>query len=165
MAEEKLKVSDLVSGFTDKEYREINELIKTLWALSNRYQSMAEINNVEELEKIKREFNGHMQRFSTLFASVKKYKDSNFQYLGEHRKRFKAAAVKRLLDEGKNATNANNLVYDSEYYVERVELMEDLVGFFTKVDLFYNQCEDTFRAIIQSISIASKELESSKAAG
>lgn len=165
MAEEKLKVSDLVKGFTDKDYNEINSLINDLWRLSQEYQLMAEINNVEELEKIKRKFNGYMQRFSTLFATVKRYKDSNFQYLGEHRKRFKAAAVKRLLDEGNNATNANNLVYDSQYYVERVELMEDLVGFFTKVDLFYNQCEDTFRAIIQSISIASKEMESTRAAG
>lgn len=165
MAKEKLKVSDLVKGFSDADRNEIVELINSLWAITDRYESMKDVNDLDELERIKREFNGHLQRFAVLFSKVKKFKDSNFQYLGEHRKRFKAAAVKRLLDEGNNATNSNNLVYDSDYYVERVELMEKLVEFFTKVDLYYNRCEDTLRAIIQSISVASKEKESSKAVG
>ena len=64
-----------------------------------------------------------------------------------------------LLDEGQKVTSAETLVYKTEYYVKRLNLMENIKEFMIKTELLYERFEATFNAIIQSYSTARKELE------
>lgn len=169
MAEEKqeedLKVADLVKGFTDKDLNEVSDLFKVFHDLKVRYEEMHDVNDIESLERLKREYIGQLERYSSVYSKVRKFKDSGNVYLGEHRKRFKAEAIAMLKDEGKNSTDSGNLVYSYPYYVRRIELTEKLVYLFTKVETFYKYYNETLRSIVQSISVAKDERNNSNHGG
>lgn len=156
MSDIKLKVSDLLP-FDESDFLELKELIDSMMSLTEDYIELSETNSIEELERLKKEFIGKMQRYTVLYAKVKRFKGSTHTFLDEQRKRVKSQAIQILLDEGKNSTNANNLVYASNYYVDRVDLMENIKGFFIKVDELHKQFEGTIKAIAQSISVQSKD--------
>jgi hypothetical protein len=57
----------------------------------------------------------------------------------------------------KNITAAKELVYDTEFYKDRIEVIQSLIRFFIKTENMYDYYTSVFQSIIQSVSIASKE--------
>ena len=71
-------------------------------------------------------------------------------------------SVELLLMEGHKITSAETLVYKTEYYVKRINLMENIKEFMIKTELLYDRFEATFSSIVQSYSAARREFENSK---
>jgi hypothetical protein len=151
-----IKVSDIVD-FTEKDFTETKTVIQNLMKLTENYIKMGDIGDLDGLERIKRDFIGYLQRYTVLYSKVKRYKGSSHTYLEEARKRAKAIAIKDLIDGGMNATNAKNTVYDSDIYLAHQKALASIGAFFIKVEELYGQFDKTLRAIIQSISVQSKE--------
>jgi hypothetical protein len=159
--EEKLKVSDLV-GLTQTDYIGTNQILSNLKSLSAEYHNMTDMYDPHQLEIIKRKFDSQMQHLSPYYAKIKKYKGSQHVYLDEVRKKIKGEALQLLLDEGQKVTSAETLVYKTEYYVSRVNLMENIKEFMLNTELLYERFEYTFNAIVQSLSTARKEYEANR---
>jgi len=159
--EESLKVSDLID-LTKEDYVNTNSILNNLLSLSKEYHEMADMYDPNQLEIIKRKFDSQMQHLSTYYAKIKKFKGSQHVYLDEVRKKIKGEALQLLLDEGYKVTSAETLVYKTDYYVKRINLMENIKEFMIKTELLYDRFEATFNAIIQSYSSARKEFDNSK---
>ena len=157
----KLKVSDLVN-LSQQDYIQTNEVIKVLTGLSSEYHNMVDMYDPNQLEIIKRKFDSNMQSLAVYYAKIKKFKGSTHTYLDEVRKKIKGEALQLLLDEGQKVTSAETLVYKTEYYVNRVELMEDIKEFMIKVEELYSRFDSTFNSIVQSYSAARREFENNK---
>ena len=158
---EELKVSDLVN-LSREDFLETKRILKNLISLSNDYHSMDDMYDPNQLEIIKRKFDREMQHLAPKFAKVKKFKGSSHTYLDDVRKKIKGEALQILLDEGAKITSAETLVYKSKYYIDRVNLMEDIKEFMISVELMYERFDTTYNSIIQSLSSAKKELENSR---
>ena len=156
--EDKLKVSDLIN-LTQEDYLQTNTILNNLLTLSKEYHNMIDMYDPNQLEIIKRKFDSQMQHLSPHYAKIKSFKGSQHVYLDEVRKKIKGEALQILLDEGQKVTSAETLVYKTEYYVKRINLMENIKEFMIKTQLLYERFEATFNAIIQSYSTARKELE------
>lgn len=161
MEDKKLKVSDLIN-LQESDYIETNKLLKELQRLSTEYHNMTDMYDPNQLEVIKRKFDGYMQSLAVYYARIKKFKGAQHVYLDEVRKKIKGEALQILLDDGQKVTSAETLVYKTDYYVERINLMENIKEFMIKTELLYERFEATFNSIIQSYSSARKELENSK---
>jgi hypothetical protein len=159
--EEKLKVSDLIN-LSQEDYLNTNGILSNLLALSKEYHDMTDMYDPNQLEIIKRKFDSQMQHLSPYYAKIKKYKGTQHVYLDEVRKKIKGEALQLLLDEGHKVTSAETLVYKTDYYVQRINLMEDIKEFMIRTELLYERFEATFNSIIQSLSTAKKEYEASK---
>jgi hypothetical protein len=159
--EEKLKVSDLID-LSQEDYLSTNSILNNLLALSKEYHSMVDMYDPNQLEIIKRKFDSQMQHLSPYYAKIKKFKGGQHVYLDEVRKKIKGEALQILLDEGSKVTSAETLVYKTDYYVKRINLMENIKEFMIKTELLYDRFESTFNAIVQSLSSARKEFENNK---
>lgn len=159
--EENLKVSDLVNLSKD-DYIDCNIVMSELKNLSTEYHNMTDFYDPNQLEIIKRRFDANMQSFAVYYAKIKKFKGSQHVYLDEVRKKIKAEALQTLLDEGNKITSAETLVYKTDYYVKRINLMEDIKEFMIKTELLYERYEATFQSIVQSYASARREFENSK---
>lgn len=151
-----LRVSDLVP-FTKTMFDEIKGSMKRLSDLTKEYYEMEDLFDVYGLESVKRRFNSELQYFTTKYSLVKRYKGDSHTYLSEQRKMFKAEAMELLIKDGFSQTAAEKMSYGSLYYKHRVELMQDLVEFFIKVEVLHDHYTMTLQAIIQSVSVAAKE--------
>jgi hypothetical protein len=156
-----LKVSDLIN-LSERDYIDTNTLLKQLQELSSEYHNMVDMYDPHQLEIIKRKFDGYMQSLAVHYARIKKFKGSQHVYLDEIRKKIKGEALQILLDQGQKVTSAETLVYKTEYYTQRINLMENIKEFMLKTELLYDRYEYTFNAIIQSLSTARKEMEANK---
>lgn len=156
--EDKLKVSDLIN-LTQEDYVQTNAILNNLLALSKEYHSMIDMYDPNQLEIIKRKFDSQMQHLSPHYAKIKSFKGSQHVYLDEVRKKIKGEALQILLDEGQKVTSAETLVYKTDYYVKRINLMENIKEFMIKTELLYERFEATFNSIIQSYSMAKREYE------
>lgn len=159
--EEQLRVSDLIN-LSQEDYEQTNIILKNLLNLSAEYHDMVDMYDPNQLEIIKRKFDSQMQHLSPYYAKIKKFKGSQHVYLDEIRKKIKGEALQLLLDEGQKVTSAESLVYKTDYYVKRINLMENIKEFMLKTEMLYERFEATFNAIIQSYSTARKEMEASK---
>lgn len=159
--EEQLKVSDLID-LSQEDYLETNKILSNLLNLSKEYHNMTDMYDPNQLEIIKRKFDSQMQHLSPYYAKIKKFKGGTHTYLDEVRKKIKGEALQLLLDEGHKVTSAETLVYKTEYYFKRINLMENIKEFMIKTELLYERFEYTFNAIIQSYSTARKEFENNK---
>jgi hypothetical protein len=159
--EESLKVSDLVD-LSKEDYVNTNTILNNLLVLSKEYHDMVDMYDPNQLEIIKRKFDSQMQHLSTYYAKIKKFKGGTHTYLDEVRKKIKGEALQILLDEGNKVTSAETLVYKTDYYVKRINLMENIKEFMIKTELLYERFEATFNSIIQSYSTAKKEYENTK---
>lgn len=159
--EEQLKVSDLVS-LSKADYEETNKILLNLAALSKEYHSMVDMYDPHQLEILKRDFDSEMQHLAPYYAKIKKYKGTQHVYLDEVRKRIKGEALELLLVEGHKITSAETLVYKTDYYTKRINLMENIKEFMIKTELLYDRFESTFNSIVQSCSVARKEFENNK---
>ena len=159
--EEKLKVSALVS-FKKEDYDLANTTISSLIELTNMYSSVANTSDPGELEVIKRKFVAHMGTLTACYAKVKGFKGADHSYLSDSRKQFKAEALHLMINdptESVRITAAKDLVYKSEYYIERIHLTEKIRSFFIKVDEYYEYFNTVLNLIQQTISIVSKDYE------
>ena len=159
--EEQLKVSDLIN-LSQEDYEQTNMILKSLLNLSSEYHNMVDMYDPNQLEIIKRKFDSQMQHLSSYYAKIKKFKGGQHVYLDEVRKKIKGEALQLLLDEGHKVTSAETLVYKTDYYVKRINLMENIKEFMIKTELLYDRFEATFNAIIQSYASARKEYDNSK---
>ena len=158
MTENKLKVSDLVD-FKEADYKLGKSTIKELKELSNEYSNSTDSTDPNELDLIKRKFISHMATLTQVYSKVKAFKGANHSYLEDARKQFKAEAYLKLRDEGVGSTEANTTVYGTEYFKERIELMEKLRQFFVEVDEMHNFFNNVLQYMQQTISIISKDYE------
>ena len=156
----KLKVNDLIK-LREQDVTQINLSITRLSDLVKDYYEANDLFDVYQLEEVKRRFLAELQYFTVMYSKTKCYKGSTHTYLEEYRKKTKADTVKLLLDEGKKIGMAEALCYSHPYYIERILLIESLIEFFIKVEYLHEYFTGLGSAIIQSISIASKEKQSS----
>ena len=157
--EENLKVSDLVD-FREQDYNLALAEMKSLDELCAEYSTLTKGQKIpDELEALKGKFVSHMSTLTDIYSKVKAFKGSNHTFLEDARKQFKAEAIIRLRDEGVRATEANNIVYASEYYKKRVRLMEKLKNFFINVDEKHDFYTNVLSYLSQTISIVSKDYE------
>lgn len=153
-----IKVSDVI-GFSEKDYAKTKETMKKMNTMVAEY--VLNMDNPDELERLKRQFNGELMYFNTLYSKILCFRE-NFQYLESQRKELKAVSMQKMMAEDITikVTNAEKVVYAYPYYIERVKLLEQLKRFFYLVELQYKNYENTQRSIYQSISVLSKEKHS-----
>lgn len=155
----KLKVGDIVRDFKESDLKGIVDSMKVLNNICKDYADIKSIRSANEMDTLKRDFIGHFQHFAEMFSKVKRYKGSSHTYLEEERKRIKSEAIRKMLEskEANNVTAAKELVYSYDYYIDRIDLLQDLLKFFIKTENMYDYYSDTLQCIIQSISVAGKE--------
>lgn len=159
--EDNLKVSDLID-LSQSDYIDTNNILTVLRNLSKEYHDMVDMYDPNQLEIIKRKFDSNMQHLAVYYAKIKKFKGAQHVYLDEVRKKIKGEALQILLDEGHKVTSAETLVYKTDYYIKRINLMENIKEFMIKTELLYERFEATFNAIIQSYATAKREYENNK---
>lgn len=164
-----IKVQDIVP-FTEDNMKELKEVQERLKVLSVRYKNAD--NRLFELEEIKRELLGELNFYAPLYAKVRSYKNGQHAYLEDQRKRVKAEIMLKIVNtmsEGQKKpvsfTNATEIVYANEEYIEYVSLMEKMKKLFIEAELLYDHYAKVLDSIVQSISVASKEFTHSKTAG
>jgi hypothetical protein len=159
MSEKVLKVSDLVK-FSENDYLETKKTLKVMDGMVQEYVSSTD--NLDFLEGLKKRFNGYMVYLAGYYSKVKCFEENHIMLEGA-RKRIKSESIYHMIknsEEKLSQAAAEKLVYSYEYYVERVELLVKLREFFTLVSLQYQNYQDVQRSIYQSVSLLSKEKQS-----
>lgn len=151
-----LKVNDLID-YPEAKFVEAKEIIDICHEITTRYISMDNLYDADGLEELKRELTAQLELFASHFATVKRFKTKG-DYLEELRKQVKAEAIIKLTEEeGISINQAEKVVYASEYYTNRIKLMESLKSWFIKIDTLYINYKDMLNSIIQSISLVRKD--------
>lgn len=154
-----LKVSDLVA-FGEKDYIETKKTLKIMDDMVKEYVNSTD--SLDQLESLKKRFNGYLVYLAGYYSKVRCFRE-NFEFLEAQRKRIKSEAIEDLIrnsDEKLSQSAAEKVVYSHPYYIERITLLEQLKRFFYLVDLSYQNYQDVQRSIYQSISVLSKEKQS-----
>lgn len=154
-----LKVSDLVA-FGEKDYIETKKTLKIMDDMVKEYVNSTD--SLDQLESLKKRFNGYLVYLAGYYSKVRCFRE-NFEYLEAQRKRIKSEAIEDLIrnsDEKLSQSAAEKVVYSHPYYIERITLLEQLKRFFYLIDLSYQNYQDVQRSIYQSISVLSKEKQS-----
>lgn len=154
-----LKVSDLVK-FSEKDYLETKKTLGVMDEMVREYVKGTD--SLDELENLKRRFNGYLVFLAGYYSKVRCFRE-NFEFLEAQRKRIKSEAIEDLIkhsEEKISQSAAEKVVYSHPYYIERITLLEQLKRFFYLVDLSYQNYQDVQRSIYQSISVLSKEKQS-----
>ncbi len=151
-----LKISDVVTGTTEKDVLNITECLKALEGCRIRYGTTF---GPQELDILKREFIAHLQRLGSLYSKIRAYKGANHNYCEEEMKKVKAETLKMLKDTQQVATLADaERIYPMDpSYKEKIELIRSLIRIFVKVETLYNHYNAVLQALIQSISVAGKD--------
>jgi erythromycin esterase-like protein len=161
MEKEVIKVRDIVEYLTEKNVEDISKSLARLSGIAAEYYNQEDIYDVELLEKLKRRLVGELLYLNTLYNITKSQKDESHTYMTAARKRIKSEAINLLLSEGKKVTMAETLVYSHPYYTARMEVLEALKRFCIKVENLRDTYESVLNSVIQSVSISSKEKQSS----
>jgi hypothetical protein len=154
-----LRVSDLVK-FSEKDYLETKKTLGVMDEMVKEYVKGTD--SLDELENLKRRFNGYLVYLAGYYSKIRCFRE-NFEFLEAQRKRIKSEAIEHLIknsEEKISQSAAEKVVYSHPYYIERITLIEQLKRFFYLVDLSYQNYQDVQRSIYQSISVLSKEKQS-----
>ena len=154
-----LKVSDLVA-FGEKDYIETKKTLKIMDDMVKEYVNSTD--SLDQLESLKKRFNGYLVYLAGYYSKIRCFRE-NFEFLEAQRKRIKSEAIEDLIrnsDEKLSQSAAEKVVYSHPYYIERITLLEQLKRFLYLVDLSYQNYQDVQRSIYQSISVLSKEKQS-----
>jgi hypothetical protein len=154
-----LKVSDLVK-FSEKDYLETKKTLGVMDEMVKEYVNGTD--SLDELENLKRRFNGYLVYLAGYYSKIRCFRE-NFEFLEAQRKRIKSEAIEDLIRGSETKLTqsaAEKVVYSHPYYIERISLIEQLKRFFYLVDLSYQNYQDVQRSIYQSISVVSKEKQS-----
>lgn len=155
-----LKVSDLVK-FSEKDYLETKKTLGVMDEMVREYVKGTD--SLDELENLKRRFNGYLVYLAGYYSKVKCFEENHIMLEGS-RKRIKSEAIYHMIknsEEKLSQAAAEKLVYSYPYYTERVNLLTKLREFFTLVSLQYANYQDCQRSIYQSVSLLSKQRDSS----
>ena len=156
-----IRVKDIIDNLTEQNVSDISASLERLSNVAKGYYDQVDIYDVEELERLKRKMVGELLYLNSLYQLTKSQKDESFTYMTAARKRIKAETMNLLISEGKKVTMAETLLYAHPYYTERMSVLEMLKRFCIKVESLRDTYEGVLNAIIQSISIASKEKQNS----
>lgn len=154
-----VRISDLIR-FSEVDYKETKKTLATMNEMVREYVANKE--NLDELEGLKRRFNSYLVYLATYYSKIRCFRE-NFEYLEAQRKRIKSESIDHIMknsEEKISISAAEKVVYSSQYYIDRITLIEQLKQFFYLVDLSYQNYQDTQRSIYQSISLLSKEKQS-----
>lgn len=151
----KLRVGDIIP-FKESVKDDIISTMKVLDQLSLDY---TKLEDPFTLDQLKRDFNAHLQRFAVLYSKVKVFKSSNHTYLEEARKRIKSEALSQMVNRKIPITTAKELVYSDDYYMERLDLIEEIMKVFIRTELVYERYSQTLQCIIQSVSLLGKVMD------
>lgn len=155
--EKDLRVEDIVKNFRPSDVDNTHLILNKLKLLGDEYASLQDTATPERLEEIKREMGSYLTSLSTYLSKVKCFKFNN-DYLEEERKQIKSEAIELLVaNDNLSPSAAEKVVYASEYYKKRVELLQRLKRFFWNVELKYDRYKDVLRSIYQSVSLLSEE--------
>lgn len=151
-----LKVTDVVSGITEKDITNITDTIKNLTVLRTKYQSAF---GPQELDLLKREFIAHLQRLGVLYSKIRAYKGGNHNYCEEELKRIKAETIQelKLTFKATSLSDAERIYPTDPTYQEKLILIRSLVKLFTKTETLYSHFNMVLQSIIQSVSVAGKD--------
>lgn len=155
-----LKVSDLVA-FGEKDYIETKKTLKIMDDMVKEYVNSTD--SLDQLESLKKRFNGYLVYLAAYYSKIKCFEENHIMLEGV-RKRIKSEAIKDLIknsEEKITQSAAEKEVYASDYYKDRVDLLVKLREFFTLVTLQYQNYQDCQRSIYQSVSLLSKQRDSS----
>lgn len=148
-----ITIKDLVN-IKEETVESLNAVMAELTDLCDTYTMTDEL---LLLEQLKREVLSKLQYMATLFAKIKVFKGPNHTYLESAIKKFKAETITLILESGGNITSAEKKVYTHPYYIERMKVAEKVISFCITVELAFDHYTSTLSAIIQSISVASKD--------
>lgn len=152
--------TDLVP-LKEKFFNDLTSVIKRMDDISREY---VHLDTTHELEDLKKRFNAELQYMATLYAKTKVYKSSNHTYMEDVIRRVKSETIKLLMDDGVKITAAELFYSSQPYFTDRMATILKLKSFFIKVEEMYDRYNNTLQCIIQSISVASKEMQNSKMA-
>lgn len=155
---EVIKVTDLID-FKEKYFQEITDCLNNMEKISKEYRKT---DDTYGLELIKKNLNAELQYLATLYSRVKVYKSSNHTYMEDVVRAVKSETIKRLMDEGVKITAAEQMYASQPFYQDRLQVILKVKQFFIKVEELYDRYNATLQCIIQSISVASKEMQNSK---
>lgn len=159
----KLTTQDVVPSFRISLQ---DNILKSLDKLNAMVQLYNNTDSLFELESLKKEMNSELVYFATLYAKCRAYKGPNHTYLEREVKELKAQALNKLMSEqGMRVTAAESLVYDSEFYKERLRVIKQLIMFLIKVEELYNRYDYTLTCIVQSVSVGGKEYSNNQKTG
>tara|TARA_R100000656_G_scaffold29994_1_gene26262 strand:+ start:177 stop:695 length:519 start_codon:yes stop_codon:yes gene_type:complete len=159
-----LKTTDILPEYKEKYFNQAKEVLKNLKECSERYHSMDNLYDVDGLEQVKRDMGGYLENLGEHFARVKRYKTMG-DYLEEHRKAIKSEAIDRIVlnsrqDESVDKISQNQaekIVYNSDYYKQRLDMLLQIKGFFSKIEIMYERYVDVMNNIRQSVSMCKKD--------
>ena len=162
MSEEKvkLKVSDVLP-LKEADVKELEASLLRLAVITKEYTEAEDFYDIEHLDQLKRRYVAELLYYNTIFCKVKKFKGSDHVYASEQRKIIKSEGVKILLSEGVKPTYASDAVYSTDYYKDRITLLQSLIEFFIKCENLWDFHCANLQSMIQSISVSAKERQSS----
>lgn len=159
-----VKLSDY-TRLSEETVEKCREGIKKLEGFVKRFsdaQNMEVLEQLKELETIKREHGAYLSYFIRLFAQVSMYRE-NGEFLASERKELKSNCIDELIKSGKNQTTADKIVYNHPSYKEGIKDIQDIRLFLILVYETYDLHKNIIsRNIHQSISVLQKELENLK---
>jgi hypothetical protein len=149
-----------------EKFEEISKSLEKLQVLVQRYRSIgSDVSNLVELEQLKRDFLAELEYLTINYGVFRKFKSGNHVYLEDEAKRLKAETIDSLLQSGEKITRAENLYYKEPSHIEQLSLILKFRESFEKVEKLHSLYGDTLQAIIQSVSIAGKEMSLNKGTG
>lgn len=154
-----LKVHDVCS-LTKQEIMQIHETYERLNVLCKEY--FQDASNLFAVDELKRRFLAELGNYVEHFAKVRSFKSGSHVYLEDQRKRLKSDAIEHMVKSGEKRTVAEVMVYSSQYYKERFDLLEKLKAWFIKYEFKYDYYNRVLDSMIQSISVGGKEYQHSK---
>lgn len=130
----------------------IAKLINGLDSYVDTYNSL-ETTDVHSLENLKKDFISELSNLASEYGYFK----SEYDVLEQQRKVAKAVAFEKLIDEGNNATKANNTVYNHSTYIVFLERYNEINRIYSRIRVKYDIFNSVFSSILQSISVGKKE--------
>src|SRR5690606_7055857 len=106
--------------------------------------------------------NSMMVYLATFYSKIKCFEESHIMLDGV-RKKIKSEAIVHMIENSTEKISqaaAEKVVYSYSYYVDRVKLLTKLREFFTLVDLQYKNYQNVQLSLYQTISLSSKERQS-----
>lgn len=159
-----VKLSDY-TRLDDEVVKKCKEGIKKLEGFVERYSKAHDLDSLEqlkELETIKREHGAYMSYFIRFFSQVSMYRE-NGEFLASERKELKSECIDELIKSGKNQTTADKIVYTHPKYKESIKDIQEIRKFLIYIYETYDLHKNIIsRNIHQSISVLQKELENLK---
>jgi hypothetical protein len=142
-----------------KIFIEIGESFDKLKEFIDEYQR---VEFAHDLESLKRRVIAEFEYYISNYSKIKAFKGSNHTYFEREFKDLKAQTIHKLRERGLKATEAESAYVLDEEYKEKADLLRKFIGIFIVVEQKLDVFQNLIQAIVQSISVQTKESQSSK---